>query len=146
MTESTIYWITRLDEIREFLVGVQIIPAIVAGVSIIMSLIGYICMNMEKAWYGDGYDKDDDYKVRKSLFRACRTIGIIAAVIATMCSLTCTFLPTTKEMVAIKVVPAIVSSEQASRLKDIGDNAIDVAAEWLKSQKKAKEVENDGSK
>lgn len=143
MTESTIYWITRLDEIREFLVGIQIIPTIIAGVSIIMSLIGYICMNMEKASYGD---EDDDYKVMKSLCRTGRTIGIIAAVIATMCSLTCTFLPTTKEMVAIKVVPAIVSSEQASRLKDIGDNAIDVAAEWLKSQKKAKEVENDGSK
>lgn len=139
MTESTIYWITRLDEIRGFLVGIQIILTLVASVGIIMLLIGYFCMNIRKEEYGDGYDEDDDYKAMRSLFRAGCMIGIPAAVIATIISLACTFLPTTKAMVAIKVIPAIVSSEQASGLKDIGNDAIDVAAEWLKSQKKAKE-------
>lgn len=143
MTESTIYWIARLDEIREFLVGIQVVSTLIAGVGGIGMLVSACIMAMEKS---HGWEDAGDYKAAKAVFALCCKLIVPTAILATMCSLACTFMPTTKEMVAIKVIPAIASSEQASRLKGIGNDAIDVAAEWFKSLAKTKEEETDGSK
>lgn len=94
----------------------------------------------------DGCGDDEDYNRAKAVFVFCCKFAVPTAILATMCTLACIFVPTTKEMVAIKVIPAIASSEQASRLKGIGNDAIDVATEWFKSLAKAKEGETGGSK
>lgn len=150
MTESTIYWITRLDGIRRLLEGSQVIFAFIAGVGILWMLASAYVMAEKKPHVceddEDRCEDDEDYNRAKAVFVLSCKFSIPTVIMATMCMLACIFVPTTKEMMAIKAIPAIASSEQASRLKDIGDDAIDFAAEWLKSQIKAREGETDGSK
>ena len=51
-------------------------------------------------------------------------------------SLARTFTPTTKEMIAIKVIPQIASTENVEKIKDISKDMLDITADWLKDMRK----------
>jgi hypothetical protein len=53
------------------------------------------------------------------------------------------FIPTTREMAAIKVVPALASPENCKKLKTISSDILDVAADWLKDIKGKKNGQTD---
>ena len=131
MTESMIYWITRLDCIREFCHGIQLIavPFAVLG---IVAAIAATCIKI--ASEADG--SEDEAKIDASICRVSCKVWIPAFCIAMVCSLARTFTPTTKEMIAIKVIPQIANVENVEKIKDISKDMLDITSDWLKDMRK----------
>ena len=127
MTESMIYWITRLDEIREFCLGLQNISTIFAVIGIFAALIT-TCLKAAAKSEGS----DADAKTADNIRKFALKVFIPAFCIATLCSLARTFTPTTKEMIAIKVIPQIASVDNVEKIKDISKDMLDITADWLK--------------
>ena len=93
ITEAELYWITRLDSISDFLIGLIVVAVIF--------LIGYII------WLGESmHGNMEDFPLHK-LRRALIVFGIMVFAVL----LTNTMLPSTKDMLLIKGVPAIANSE-----------------------------------
>ena len=130
MTESMIYWITRLDGIHGFYDGLGKI----ALISAVLSAIVAFSSAFIKAMYGEEPNED-----ARTAVRVCKLsfkVLIPAICIATMCSLARTFTPTTKEMIAIKVIPQITSVDNVEKIKDISKDVLDITADWLKDMRK----------
>lgn len=114
ITASEIYWILKLDDIRTMLYH------LVAFGGVIFVTIGIAwCINR------DSYDWKPENALfyKKNLLRIFG-IGILIAAIATIA-------PSTKQMAAIKVIPAIANSEivgelsaDAKEIYRMGINAI----------------------
>ena len=90
ISEWDIYWITRLDEIR----GAAIVAAIVSFTSLPFLIMAVIVNGLSVA----------------------RRLMKVLAVIGTLAGFAATFTPSTKDAVAIKVIPAIVNSETTHRV------------------------------
>ena len=131
MTESMIYWITRLDGIHGFCQGFQIIATILAVVGIITALI---TGGVKAAATAEG--SDDDAKIAGSICKVACRVWIPMFCLATICSLARTLTPTTKEMIAIKVIPQIASVNNVEKIKDISKDMLDITADWLKDMRK----------
>lgn len=136
MTESTMYWITRLDGLHSFFNGIQVLSTIALFAAIVVFVITHIVMTISK---DSGLD-DSDYVIAKLLNSIASKVLIPALSIVIGCSLVQVFVPTTKEMIAIKVIPTVATSDQASKLKDISNEALDIASAWLKDQ--AEKIKN----
>ena len=131
MTESMIYWITRLDCIREFCYGIQLIAVLFAVLGIVTSLAA-TCIKIGAE--EDGLD--DNARIASGICKIACKVWIPAFCIAIMCSLSRTFTPTTKEMIAIKVIPQIANVENVEKIKDISKDMLDITSDWLKDMRK----------
>lgn len=100
ITGSTIYWITRMDGIHDFLIGLCIITSILAVLSLIILFSTFMACE----------GKEEFHKAMKLELRAC-FISIALLVVFFLASV---FIPTTKEMALIKVLPAISNSRFVS--------------------------------
>lgn len=138
MTESMIYWITRLDEIREFCYGIQKLAVVFAVLGIIIALVA-VCIKITAEVEGS----DNDARVASSICKIVCKVWIPAFCIAMVCSFTRTFIPTTKEMIAIKVIPQIASTENVEKIKDISKDMLDITTDWLKDMRKKYVTEHD---
>ena len=97
ITESELYWILKLDDIRDLLTSCTIILCIISILLIIMT----IAQTYEGALF-------DDIPWRKIAFaRLAVYITLIVFSVALV------LLPSTKQMAAIKAIPAIVNSDIA---------------------------------
>ena len=131
MTESMIYWITRLDEIREFCLGLQNISTVFAVIGIIATLVTtYLKATAES----EGCDVDA--RTVDNIRKFALKVFIPAFCIATLCSLARTFTPTTKEMIAIKVIPQIARVDNVEKIKDISKDMLDITVDWFKDMQK----------
>lgn len=138
MTESTMYWITRFDGINSFFNGIETLGILATFVASISLIVSFIVMTIE----GYHSETDSDYAIAKSINRISLRAGIPSLAVAIFSAFVQVFVPTTKEMIAIKVIPAVAASEQVSKLNGIGADALDVASAWLKGQVKKLEAEN----
>lgn len=138
MTESMIYWITRLDGIHGFCFGIQAFAMAFAVLGIIAALVS-TCISASAEAEGS----NDEARVASSICKIACKIWIPAFCIAMACSLARTFTPTTKEMIAIKVVPQIASTENVEKIKDISKDMLDITADWLKDMRKKYVTEHD---
>ena len=100
ITGSTIYWITRMDGIHDFLIGLCIITSILAVLSLIILFSTFMACE----------GKEEFHTAIKFELRAF-LIGIVLFVVFFLASV---FIPTTKEMALIKVLPAISNSRFVS--------------------------------
>ena len=138
MTESMIYWITRLDGIRGLCFGIQTFAVLFAILGIIAAIVA-LCISVTAEEEGS----DDDARIASSICKFACKIWIPAFCIAMVCSLARTFTPTTKEMIAIKVIPQITSVDNVEKIKDISKDMLDVTSEWLKDMRKKYVTEHD---
>ena len=127
ITESTIYWITRLDGIHDFLIGLCIITGILAVLSLITFFATFMVSEGEEEFH----------PAMKFELRAC----FISIALLVVFSLVSVFIPTTKEMALIKVLPAIsnsrfVSEELPKEAGEIYMLAKDAVKEKLVGEKK----------
>lgn len=123
MDEMTIYWITRLDAFKcliNFLGFASFISAIVFG---IISVAG-------------SYDNYVVYD--EKLLRCFKHMTCISLICCAVFSLMNCFLPSTKEMFAIKCIPAIASKENVEKLKAISNDMLDATAAYIEDLKKNK--------
>lgn len=97
ITESELYWIFKLDDIRDLLTGCTIILCIISVLLIVMTIA--------QAYDGDLFD---DIPWRRSAF--ARLAVYITLIVF---SVVLVLLPSTKQMVALKAIPAIVNSDTA---------------------------------
>lgn len=114
ITENEIYWITRMDYFH----GLSLAVGIVLTVLSVLFLIGAAI-----AWF-----EDDDKKsllIGGAVFMFCLTLIIGSC-----------FIPTTKEMCAIKVIPAIANNEE---VQEIPNKIVELAGEWIEELKPKKD-------
>ena len=138
MTESMIYWITRLDGIHGLCFGIQTFAVLFAILGIIAAIVA-LCISVTAEEEGS----DDDARIASSICKIACKVWIPAFCIAIVCSLARTFTPTTKEMIAIKVIPQMASVDNVEKIKDISKDMLDVTAEWLKDMRKKYVTEHD---
>lgn len=121
MSESTIYWITRLD-------GVNNLLAWLIGILVILLVLSFRLFCKLQVC-------DDDDSERKRLEpQVTRFITVLFwCVVATV--LAAVFTPTTKEMVAIKVIPALANSHLADKSLQNIATLLDVCVEQLKAKR-----------
>ena len=113
ITESEMYWITRCDYLHlgAFAVGL-------AGT--ILSAIWFVVSNVVRA---SASVPEDQSLARKHLCGS--TILLVVFIVVALGS---AFVPTTKEMYAIKIVPLIANNE---RIQDIPNDVMNLTKEWI---------------
>ena len=111
ITESMIYWITRLDHFSGFTFGVGMVLTLLGGFALSIS-ISELIDGTEIKW------------LVKTL-----AVVVLIGIINLVGSL---FIPTMKEMCAIKVLPLVVNDEQ---VQELPSKFVDLADEWLKELK-----------
>ena len=151
ITPSMIYWMTRCDSIRDFLIGNVLLSILVFFCLVIMVitfLIGRFAGNGRYDVFGGMGDAE--YLEHKAMFqkisRRSLYVSIFLMTLIFTFDLVGSFVPTTKEMCAIAVIPRIANSES---VQDIGQGIVDLAKDWLKElrpNREGKEAEKESSK
>jgi hypothetical protein len=123
ITPSTIYWIGQCDQIRCIL-G----PAAVIGLLFAIFLtIGAVCST---------FDRSTPLFLRNLLF----VLAPLSWAVMFVAVIGLLFIPTTKTVAAMYVVPAIVNNE---KLNDAGDRLYVLATEWMEELRPAKNKEGE---
>ena len=119
ITTSMIYWLTRLDYIREFFVVVSI----VFGVASVIMLFAYIA------------DKTDSSRCGLASSVSGKLTAWVSgvALAAAVCGL---LVPSTKEAAAMIVAPRLANSET---VRGLGSDLVDLAHAWMKELRPGKE-------
>lgn len=116
--ESTVYWITRLDNIRIFLFVLAFIGAVIAFIG----GVAHGATTSRRAFSDEEkLEKKNDLRFSMEAF----LVGIFVMLTTAVCLV---FTPNTKEMCAIKVIPAIANSE---RIQSLGTDVVDLAKSWI---------------
>lgn len=124
LTTSQMYWFTRLDLFSMFAKAL-----IVAGG---VCLFGYVLMSIVFFMHRTNGCEDifNVQGIPEVLLRTRRTIGTIASILLFFGITSRVFVPTTKEMAAIYVIPKVVNNEH---LHDAGDKLYNLAVEWMEA-------------
>lgn len=115
ITGWDIYWITRLDELDMFFT----VPAIVACLAGIMGLFVSFVAN-------------EQHEV--ILKKTGKKVAKIALPLGFFCWAMCVFLPSTKEMAAIIVIPKLANSKLVNEtIPEEAKELYDLAKGWMKN-------------
>ena len=127
ITESTIYWITRLDYIKNFI-------SIVLLLSFFASFISIIFYQFHKEQSNNDWISDiskQEYRGYMNIFYKCFSVSIIIMIISLVIVL---FVPTTKEICMIKVIPMIANSEAVDQLGKDGKEIYELGIKRIKEE------------
>lgn len=119
ISPSDVYWITRCDAIKHMTVVLGVISAVAT----------FLCLII----WGIASSDRIHYKMPKRL-------AAIAAPVAVLCLVVNAMTPTTKEMCAIIVIPAVANNDG---VQDIAVEVKTLATDWLKELRPEKKVENE---
>lgn len=112
ITPAQMYWLTRLDNIcavsTVVLVIAILLPIALLVIGLLVSSTSEECLE---------YLRD----IAKPI------VGIILPIVA-ISTLCVTFVPSTREMAAIMIVPKIANNE---KVRDAGNKLYDLAVEWM---------------
>ena len=120
ITPETIYWVTRLDAVKDAL-----------GASVIVCIFIFVLSLGVSGLAGNDLE---DHPVLRTLFAMGIVIGLLGAPVAGIAT---TFIPTSKEYAAMLVVPRVANNET---VQELGSKVVDLAAEWLDALKPAKDA------
>ena len=106
ITETEMYWLTRLDYFHGMgtIIGVALL---------IIGTLWIICGVLE---WGEGGSKWGFFT------------GIIPVITSLLILVGACFIPTTKEMCAIKAIPMIVNNKQ---VQELPNKVVELASEWI---------------
>jgi hypothetical protein len=138
LTETTVYFITRLDDVKQVLQGVFII----SGILSVASTIAILLLMSDTSMISRKDQEDSLYVIEewKKLFKWWKSVRLFCIVFFAISLFAYPFVPTTKEMAAIKVIPAIVNSQDA---QEIGQDFKVLAKEWLDELRPKKDFPSD---
>jgi len=111
ITESMVYWITRLDGVVNMLTGLVVLSGILSVIACVVALYAY---------------DDGDWPVVRKISRYVVCFLGSLLLFATALVLT----PNTKQMCAIKVIPIIASDGD---VKEIPSDIVNLAKEWIEA-------------
>lgn len=115
ITESTIYWILKLDELR----GVCVAVCILTGLAVVGSFLGWVIHNAERDFENANWFRSIFFKM-SFLFGFCVIAG--------------TLIPSTKQMAMIKVVPMIANSEIVGEMSTDAKEIYKMGIDAIKKQ------------
>lgn len=115
ITESTIYWILKLDELR----GVCVVVCIITGLAGVGSFLGWVIHTAEKDFENANWFRSIFFKM-SFLFGFCVIIG--------------TLIPSTKQMAMIKVIPMIANSEIVGEMSTDAKEIYKMGIDAIKKQ------------
>jgi len=124
ITETEMYWLTRLYYLQGLVLAASIIFTLLSGVWLVASAICHTNNIIHK----DGSLLPVS---RKSLRLSIPCFLLSWILIVGAC-----LVPTTKEMCAIKVIPVIVNNEQ---VQELPDKVLELANEWIDELKPDRE-------
>lgn len=138
ITTTQMYWLTRCDPIKEFLVGIDHCSATFAGIfAAAAAVLAYVVIFAGNGQY-ELFSGMDDVAFRK-LKVAMRSwairLGTASAALwfaAVTASVAAAFVPTTKEMAAIMVIPKVANSKVVSDISGAASEMVTIARDWLK--------------
>lgn len=134
ITESTIYWITRLDKFH-------VTAGLLLGISLMVLLICIVFCCVQKNELNERYiRKEEEERIKREMKIAIK-IACYAVFFIAMCASVLVFVPTSKEMALIKVIPAIsnskfVSDELPKGVKEIYELAKDAIKNRIEGNEK----------
>lgn len=122
ISESTIYWITRMDYLHGLIWSVALIVTILCLIWLVVSAICH-AVNHSEATHG--YRRNEELLPisRKSLKYSIWSFVASWIFIFAAC-----FIPTTKQLCAVLVIPAIANNQEVQQLPD---KIVKVANEWI---------------
>ena len=133
ITQNVMYWITRLDGIRDFLHSFDVltIALFIVAVScfaiaglISISILDYSCAPISETV------ETEEYKIVKHIKTlSCKIAFCILLPINIVISLAYALTPSTKEFCAIKIVPAIMNN---AKVQEFSDELYRLGVDWLK--------------
>lgn len=123
ITPSTIYWITRLNDIRSG-IGVLALAAMVLATMAVIVLLSTL----------DHVSRDNETRYIKLAFGFTAAFVLLAGVLEGARA----FVPTTRDAAAMAVLPALANSE---RVQTVGNAVYDLAVEWLEELRPVKKEE-----
>ena len=132
MTTTMMYWITRLDGIRDLLQGLDMFTTVLVISGLVVSCVtAIICMAMCSESYSiSEIVEDSEYKfIRNIRNYAAKFTFCVFVPINILFSTAYVLTPSMKEYCAIKVVPAIVNNE---KIQEFGDELYRLGVDWLK--------------
>lgn len=145
MTKTLIYWISRLDSIRTFIDDTLCILLLGLIISTVVYGISRIIMCCTESHNNDNYT-NPDWKVAKNISSRVKPWMILTISLLFFLMGIKAFVPTTKELTAIYVIPEIATEQNIEKLKSINANMLDVASTWLKNQTILDTVEADNQR
>lgn len=116
MSEQDLYWLTRLDSLRELMSGFALLFLMVGVLYIVPRLVSWADSDVPKIFRS----------------RVAFVLSVLAVVVGLVLVAGKAFVPTTKEMAAIKVIPMITNNED---VKEIGKDVLDLAKDYVKELK-----------
>ena len=130
MSTWTLYWLMKLDMIHTLFGGVWVGSLIIFGIFAVLGLaLLPIILDEEKI-----VNTINKFKV-SFLLKLWVTLAIIALLIDV-------FLPTTKQMCALIIVPKVVNGVLGNeKLMNLPDQIVDLGTEWLEELKPDKETQ-----
>lgn len=112
ITASDIYWIFRCDSIHEMLT----VSLIVLGIASVIGCIIILAMCFSSSWDDDvmswfeSKSDSDASAERKQILTAVKCVACLLGIVC-MLAVGKVMLPTTKELILIKVLPEVVNSK-----------------------------------
>lgn len=121
ITPKTLYWLTRMDN----LVGLSIILSFITAIGFIIMLI---VMGSNSSRYGE----EEEF-----LFKLGKLWSWVCGILFIFSTAACVFLPSTKEMLIIYGVPALVESRVVQKdIPQLYDHVIEALNDVLENSKK----------
>ena len=119
ITETEMYWLTRLDYFN----GLALCVGVLFAVASIILFVASVVITFD----------DKEWTLRQAVCVWVLNVLLFMPLVGSM------FIPTTKEMCAIKLVPMIVNDEQ---VQELPNKVVDLANEWIDELKPKKEEIN----
>lgn len=150
ITASDIYWIFRCDSIHEMLTVILIVLGIASAIGCIITLSMCFSCSWDddiSSWFESKSDSDISAE-RKQIRTAVKCVACLLGIVC-MLAVGKVMLPTTKELVLIKVLPAVLNSklvqeELPSDIRKLYTAAVQSALDTLTgSQQKTKKGKED---
>ena len=130
ITPVEIYWMTRLDEFL-FLFGIVVFVLIILAIANVIG--GFIAMDnaFDNRYLSYGNRDEapkDEARMRRRFSRAAK-IGVAACLLGLVAS----FVPSTKQMAAIIVIPKLANSEVVAEMGDAAKEMVALARDWMRT-------------
>jgi purine-cytosine permease-like protein len=132
------YLLVMLTSIKGFLI-------VTTGIIAVMFLVALVAYFVNES-QGNGYSKEDKDKLRASWIRKF-FLGRLAVALIFILLFTC-FIPSTKQMAAILIIPKIANAIQSNdklteEVSQIPMNVVSLANDWIETLKPATDVHED---
>lgn len=124
ITGCQLYWLTRCDEIKALLE-----PGFGWGLFWFVSTVALLISTMVGV-ATEGSPKDsEDYRIATAAKRISKPVCIVFSAFILLGATISALIPTTKEMAAIVVIPAVANSES---VQGLGEGIVTLAKDWMK--------------